>query len=52
MNSEISEEWERFKKEIHKTIEDTIERGNVEKETLLIMLNMLERSKLKPNKGD
>jgi hypothetical protein len=51
MNDIISEEWERFKKEIHLAIKETIERNNVEKETLYIMLNMLERSKLKP-KGE
>ena len=47
MENEISEEWERYKKEIHEAIKETIKRDNVEKETLFLMLNMLERSKLK-----
>lgn len=51
MNDIISEEWKRYKEELSVAIKETIERDNVEKETLYIMLNMLESSKLKP-KGE
>ncbi len=50
MENPVTKEWKKYKGELHENIEKTIERDNADKETLKLMLNMLEHSKFKINK--
>ena len=47
MKNLISTEWKKYKEELNTNIEKTVERDNVDKDTLKLMLNMLEHSKIK-----
>ena len=46
-NKMVAVEWRRIKEELKENIDKTIERGVVDTETLKIMMNILDNSKLK-----
>lgn len=50
MQKAVSKEWKSYKAKLKENIEKAIERNNVDKETLEMMLGMLEHSKLKPRR--
>lgn len=47
----ILKEWKEFKFELADSIEQTIKEGEVEKDVLEVMLNLLTNVKVKINKG-
>lgn len=52
MKNTISKEWKQLKQELSDNIEKVKENGSVDKDTLDLMLNMLEGSKLKLRKKE
>mgnify|MGYP006304835751 CR=1 FL=1 len=47
MKNIISKEWKKLKAELEESLEEAKEKGNVDKEVLELMQQMLENSKLK-----